>query len=570
MRCPECREYLPDIEVAKFCPTCGALLGERLSDPLIEKLIGDRFKIKELVAEGGMGRIYAAQQVMGAGTRKVAIKMLLAEYAAKPQDVTRFMRECSTVCELEHPNTIKFYDYGQTAEGDLYIAMEFLAGDTLGQALKNDGAFPPERVDWIVSQIAGSLQEAHDKGFIHRDLKPDNILLTNPAGELDTVKVLDFGIAKRSGSSDQKLTPLGVVLGSPPYMSPEQFSLQDIDARSDIYSLGVLAYQALTGKLPFRAKDMLQWAALHMTAPPRPFETTEVGVAVPDSMRDACLKALAKDPKDRPQTMREFYEIFTIGMGKSMLPGRPSRQSGLARSSGRVEPLPPPPDELKSPPVPPDLELDVGRSPIGIQDGDDSAHEPADAEASDTEDEIPQFGASGTLRLKSSAPPPDGPAEPVVVPELLPPTLRDPVPPISRGGVSVQFGKIIVIGFGALVVAGAMVLGGIALNRDDESETDETKNEPDPPTTETADPPAVSASPFLIPSLLPTAFPTQAPTVASTAGPDAPVDPCEQSIVSAINGDCTRALQLKAQCGAEHPDHALAHRAFNRRCQPQP
>lgn len=526
MRCPECREYLPDIDVARFCPTCGgALPFDEDYDPLIGKLIGGRFQIAELVAEGGMGRIYAADQSMGTATRRVAIKMLLAEHADREQDVARFMRECSTVCELDHPNTIKFYDYGQTEEGDLFIAMEFLSGDALSAVLKAEGALSPARVDWIVSQICGSLQEAHDKGFIHRDLKPDNILLTNPGGEMDVIKVLDFGIAKRPGSRDQKLTPLGVVLGSPPYMSPEQFSLQDIDARSDIYSLGVVAYQALTGKLPFRAKEMLQWATLHMTEPPKPFDTTEAGAAVPDSMRDAVLRALAKDPRDRPQTMREFYEQFTIGEGKSMPPGRgpsdrPSRQSGAKPVDTPA--LPPPPLE-------------------------------------------PMVGKSGTVRLPSSLPPAP-PSEKPVVPELLPPTLRDPVAPPSDRSLG-RAPTYLLMGIVAVAVAGGLVYAGIAL---DGGETDESEAG-EGGSSDTR--PASSESPLLLPDLasaLPTAFPTAVPAATGTGTAEGPVDPCERTIVNALNSDCDAALRYRAQCPADHPDHALAHRAFNRRCVKKP
>jgi len=521
MRCPECREHLPDIDIARFCPTCGGTLPtDDDHDPLIGKLVGGRFRIAELVAEGGMGRIYAADQTMGTTSRRVAIKMLLAEHADREQDVARFMRECSTVCELDHPNTIKFYDYGQTEEGDLFIAMEFLDGDALSAILKAEGYLSAERVDWIISQICGSLQEAHDKGIIHRDLKPDNILLTNPGGELDVVKVLDFGIAKRPGSRDQKLTPLGVVLGSPPYMSPEQFSLQDIDARSDIYSLGVVAYQALTGKLPFRALEMLQWATLHMTEPPSPFDTTEAGQAVPLGMREAVLHALEKEPRNRPQTMREFYEEFTIGAGKSMPPGRrpstrPSGQSG-GHDLGTPA-LPPPPLE-------------------------------------------PQTGKSGTMRLPSSVPPEPASEKPVV-PELLPPTLRDPVAPLSlRSGGRAP--TLLLIGIVAVAVAGGLVYAGLALDGGETKEAGEGGGDSAPTSSSTT-------APLLLPNLasaLPTAFPTAVPSISSSSADAGPVDPCERTIVNALNGDCQAALRHRAQCAADHPDHALAHRAFNRRC----
>src|SRR5262249_25099561 len=153
----------------------------------------------------------------GTTMRKVAVKTLLSESANSEPHVARFLRECSMVTELEHPNTIKFYDYGQTDDGNLYIAMEFVSGQALASVVRAEGHLPPDRVDVIAAQICGSLQEAHDKGIVHRDLKPDNVLLTSLAGEADFVKVLDFGIAKRL-EGDPKLTPFGLVLGSPAYM----------------------------------------------------------------------------------------------------------------------------------------------------------------------------------------------------------------------------------------------------------------------------------------------------------------------------------------------------------------
>jgi len=299
-------------------------------------MLAGRYRVTHLVAEGGMGRVYAAEQLMGQTQRKVAIKVLLAEYSGRDQDMQRFSRECSTVTELEHPNTIKFYDYGDTAQGDLFIAMEFLSGDSLAQIVKL-GPLPPDRVDLIIGQICGSLQEAHDHGIVHRDLKPDNIILTSPGGAPDFVKVLDFGIAKRTNSRDPKLTPLGVVLGSPPYMSPEQFTMQEVDPRSDIYSLGVVAYQMLTGKLPFSATDPLEWAALHMGVAPAPVDSH--GMVVPFEMRCAIHRALAKETSQRPQTMREFFSEFTIGSG-TLAPGR---ASSMLPTPASMMPFPPPP-----------------------------------------------------------------------------------------------------------------------------------------------------------------------------------------------------------------------------------
>ena len=189
MECPAC--HMPNADGARFCAKCGALLPAAATeeDPLIGTILGGRFRITGILGEGGMGRVYSGEQQMGTSVRKVAVKMLLAQYAKDPQVVARFMRECGTVSELEHPNTIKVYDFGPTASNDLYIAMELLSGASLEKVLES-GALPPERVDRILSQVSGSLQEAHDKGIVHRDLKPANIYLTTRAGEEDRKSVV--------------------------------------------------------------------------------------------------------------------------------------------------------------------------------------------------------------------------------------------------------------------------------------------------------------------------------------------------------------------------------------------
>src|SRR5690606_7640813 len=218
---------------------------------------------------------------------------------------------------LEHPNTIKFYDFGATEDGTLYIAMEFVEGKPLADIIQESGALAPDRVIHIMRQVAGALDEAHEQNIIHRDLKPENIILGKRAGEDDFVKVLDFGIAARTESADrakeQKLTQQGMVLGTPPYMSPEQFTGKALDRRSDIYSLGVMAYEMLTGQLPFEADTPWQWATEHMTAKTRPFEAVPTGGSIPPAMRQAIMKALSKEPDQRQATARQFFEELTEG-----------------------------------------------------------------------------------------------------------------------------------------------------------------------------------------------------------------------------------------------------------------
>jgi eukaryotic-like serine/threonine-protein kinase len=312
MDCAAC--HTANVEGARFCAKCGAILptpSADQKDSLIGQIVGGRYRITQLLGEGGMGRVYVAEQQMGTNVRKVAVKTLQSQYAQDPQVLARFHRECGTVSELEHPNTIHFFDFGQTPDGQLYIAMEFVQGQSLSAAL-TQGPMRPERVLKIMAQVCGSLEEAHGRGVVHRDLKPDNIILTTRAGQADFVKVLDFGIAKRSEAKDQaqeqKLTQQGMVLGTPPYMSPEQFSGKELDARSDIYSLGVMAYEMLTGRLPFEAETAWEWATAHMTAAPFPFESIPAAAGVPASMKQAILRALAKDRNGRQLDVRRFYE----------------------------------------------------------------------------------------------------------------------------------------------------------------------------------------------------------------------------------------------------------------------
>jgi serine/threonine-protein kinase len=250
--------------------------------------------------------------------------------------------------------------------------MEFVAGRPLAEVLAKEGALDPERVARIMRQVSGALDEAHAQGIIHRDLKPENVILTNRAGETDVVKLLDFGIAARSESADaqkeQKLTQQGMVLGTPPYMSPEQFTGKALDARSDVYSLGVMAYELLTGRLPFDADTPWQWATQHMTAQPLAFDVAAPSKNIAPAMRQAILKALSKERDQRQASAREFFTEFSDGGRVTVDAAPPSPAPHQSTGTAAMDVMPP----TFSPPVaasphamgtPPGVPMAVPRAP---------------------------------------------------------------------------------------------------------------------------------------------------------------------------------------------------------------
>jgi len=288
---------------------------------MIGAIIGGKYRVVRVIGQGGMGRVYEGLQQLGGKNRKVAIKTLHPHIPQDSHVEARFVRECGIIANLEHPNTIQLFDFGRAPNGSLFMVMEFVSGNPICEILKQNGPMPPDRVARIIRQVCGSLAEAHQKGIIHRDLKPDNIILTTHAGETDFAKVLDFGIAAHTATSNnadppqssaQRLTQEGKILGTPPYMSPEQFTGEQLDNRSDIYTIGVLAYEMLTGKLPFSANTPWEWATKHVNESPIPFDTRDVlntGL-IPQTMKHAIMRALEKNRDNRHPNALAFYNDF--------------------------------------------------------------------------------------------------------------------------------------------------------------------------------------------------------------------------------------------------------------------
>ena len=268
-------------------------------DPFVGRVIDGRYEIQVRVGEGGMGVVYKARQI--SIDRVIALKMLNAQMAADPQWVQRFYNEAKACSRLQHPNTIRMFDFGQTSDGRLFMTMEFLDGMSLRDALQK-GPLAPQRVVKVLIQCCASLAEAHSIGIIHRDIKPDNVFLLNMAGSPDFVKLLDFSVAKLL-EGDRMKTQAGVVFGTPQYMSPEQGRGLPLDARSDLYALGILAFEMLTGNVPFHDENPMTVIQMHQQAqvPPMPD-------SVPYSVQQIVRRALEKDASRRYQSAGEMMQ----------------------------------------------------------------------------------------------------------------------------------------------------------------------------------------------------------------------------------------------------------------------
>lgn len=312
--CPVCDREFDDARDA--CPDDGSSLlivrdrAAEQADAMRGKVIEGRYTIQEKLGAGGMGAVFAAEQT--AVGRKVAIKVLGSEIASDKNAVKRFMQEARAASALSHPNTITIHDFGQTAEGELYLAMELVPGQTLAQVLRREGALAPERAVHIAHQILNALQEAHGAGIIHRDLKPENVIISPRSGNPDFLKVLDFGLAKLTDSDDGShgLTQTGQVFGTPGYMAPEQAKGERCDLRADLYAVGVMLYEMLAGRRPFDGDNPLSVLVKHIQEPPPQFDALEPPVEVDLALRTAVFRVLAKDREQRFASAAEMNEAL--------------------------------------------------------------------------------------------------------------------------------------------------------------------------------------------------------------------------------------------------------------------
>jgi eukaryotic-like serine/threonine-protein kinase len=305
----------------KFCTACGSEYGDEVlfcnrdgtplrpsggaTTDLVGQIIADRYHIQKKLGEGGMGQVYLAEHVkMG---RRCAIKIMSPAMMKDPDAISRFNREAANASRIGHPNVCAIYDFGETPEGLIYLAMEFIEGRSLNSILDEQGTLPLARAASIITQCADALQVAHDLEIVHRDLKPDNIMVVTGRGK-DTVKVVDFGIAKAVGAEGgaQKVTKTGFVVGTPEYMSPEQLAGDPVDGRSDLYSLALVFYRMLTGGSPFPADSQQETMIKRLTDDPLPLATARPDVRFPPQLQRVMDRALARSPEDRYASAAEL------------------------------------------------------------------------------------------------------------------------------------------------------------------------------------------------------------------------------------------------------------------------
>ena len=364
VKCPHCDATL-ELD-ARFCPACGkaTVSTETRADvsgpireqrEMIGREIAGRFRILAKIGEGGMGAVYRGEQI--SLKRACAVKVLRPELSVNQVLQSRFSTEAAAVAKLDHPNTVKVYDFGQDTDGSLFIAMEYVDGASLRSVI-GKGPLPPARAIGIAIQVAASLADAHQQSIVHRDLKPDNVMLVDKGRARDIVRVLDFGIAKLrddSRSTQAAMTQAGDMLGTPQYMAPEQIRGEAIDGRTDIYALGCMIYEMVTARLPYEAPTILAMLTKHLTEVVPPPSARRPELALPPAIDQIELAAMSKDPNARPPTMDHYGEMLAAVLQN--LPADPNRGASVGMNAIGAPPITPvpytqtPPLATPSPPA---------------------------------------------------------------------------------------------------------------------------------------------------------------------------------------------------------------------------
>jgi serine/threonine protein kinase len=339
--CPKCHH--PNDTKADRCGGCSAPFDQSApknlaEDPtqLIGRIVNGKYEVLSILGEGGMGVVYKVRHLILQNKNTFALKILHPKLCAQPNFHDRFLREVEIAMELTHENIIQIRDFGMTEQNLLFYTMDFFPGESLKRIIERENPVPPQRIVGITRQILLALGEAHKSGIIHRDLKPDNLLIERTHDGTDRVRILDFGIAKilvGDGEAEEKNLTQDGVIGTPKYMSPEQASGDGIDGRSDLYALGCIVYEMLTGRVPFDGKSARSTLMSHLTAPPPPLKEVCSRTDVPPHLENLTFRLLAKDREARPASAEEVLALLT---GQRPAVAAPAKLSARARPSRTV------------------------------------------------------------------------------------------------------------------------------------------------------------------------------------------------------------------------------------------
>lgn len=330
--CRQCHKTYP-LDRAT-CPDDGGELTPVAKDPLLGTVFADKYEIQSILGRGGMSIVYKARHRYM--NRIVAVKLLLEQHMDDPVAFKRFQQESEAASSLSHQNIVIVHDFGITQAGQAYFVMDCLEGDSLEDVILRDGPVPIERAINIFRQVCDGLMHAHKKGVVHRDIKPSNVVLITEEDGSETIKIVDFGLAKLhrpQGPDEARLTQSGLVFGSPLYMSPEQCQGYPLDVRSDIYSVGVLMYETLAGVTPFSADSFFNLALLHLHEKPPPLSKTAPQISISQEMEAVIRKCLEKDPADRFETVELLRQKL---LDTALISGVPGLKPGavLVSKSG--------------------------------------------------------------------------------------------------------------------------------------------------------------------------------------------------------------------------------------------